>query len=129
MQILARPLDDAHHREKGFTLLEVLMVVAILALLASVVLPNVITYLSTTQVAVANLEVINVETAAVAYYGIHFHWPSDTNTDLVSEGYLSNAAVYSYAFDEFGRVNVEDGTAWPNGASVTWSAADHMWLR
>ncbi len=127
MQILTRYLDDIHYNEKGFTLLEMIMVVAVLALLSSVVLPNLAASLSNAQVAAANTEVANVETAVISYYGSHGYWPSDTNTDLVSDGYLSTDSVYNYTFDEFGRVNVEDETTWPNDANVTWSVAYHMW--
>ncbi len=129
MQILAGHLDDAHYHEKGFTLLEMLIAVAILGLLAAVVTLNLSANLRNAQIAAANNEVANVETAAVAYYATYRDWPSDVHTDLFVGGYVSSSPLYNYGFDEFGRVNVEDGTTWPNDVNIAWSAANHIWQK
>jgi type IV pilus assembly protein PilA len=118
-----------HRGQKGFTLMELLIVVAVLGILAAVIVPNLATFLSTGQAAAANTEVANVESAALAYYADNNAYPSDTNTDLLGGGYISAAAEVDYGFDAFGKVSIADATAWPNDASVTWDLANHKWTK
>ena len=125
--------------EKGFTLMELLIVVAVLGVLAAVLVPRLTTFFSTGQVAAANTEVANVEVAAMAYYADNNGtWPTDTN-DLVADSlmapiqYLNKEAVYNYGFDLDGKVGGLTGTepatgdAWPNDGNVLWNADDHKW--
>ena len=118
-----------HRGQKGFTLMELLIVVAVLGILAAVIVPNLATFLSTGQAAAANTEVANVESAALAYYADNNAWPSDTNTDLVGGGYLSAAAEVDYGFDAYGKVSLADATPWPSDGSVAWVDADHKWSK
>ena len=114
--------------EKGFTLIELLIVVAILGILAAVIVPNLATFLGTGQVAAANTEVANVETAALAYYADNSTWPTNTNTDLAP--YLSAAAIHAnYGFDTFGRVSLANDTVSSATDSIKWNVADHKWIK
>ena len=118
-----------HRGEKGFTLMELLIVVAVLGILAAVIVPNLATFLSTGQAAKANTEVANLESAALAYYADNSAWPASDDV-LEAGSYLSANATYdSYTFDSYGRVVVVDTTAWPDDSDVTWSVADHKWSK
>jgi prepilin-type N-terminal cleavage/methylation domain-containing protein len=55
--------------EKGFTLLELLIIVAILGILAGTIIPNVTSFIGKGQVAAANSELAEVGTAAQAAAG------------------------------------------------------------
>ncbi len=117
------------HKASGFTLIELLIVIAVLGILAVVVAPNVASFFSSGNVAAANTEVANVETAALGYYADNNGtWPTDANL-LSTKGYLSNAPVYNYQFTTSGKVSVADGTAWPNDANVAWNNASHQWKK
>ncbi|MBE9512924.1 MAG: prepilin-type N-terminal cleavage/methylation domain-containing protein [Chloroflexi bacterium] len=125
------------HGEKGFTLMELLIVIAVLGVLAAVLVPRMGAFLSSGQVAAANTEVANVETAALAFYADASAWPADTNTAGTTslrhgpggEQYLSKDAVHNYTFDTDGKVVVVDNTVWPNDAKVFWDVATHTWKK
>jgi len=55
------------HGEKGFTLVEVLVVVFFLGLLAAIVIPNVTQFIGEGKIEAANTEARNVQTAVIAY--------------------------------------------------------------
>ena len=113
--------------EKGFTLLELLLVILILTILAAIVTANLSTFLTTGKVAAANTEVDNVETAALAYYADHNEtWPGSSN-ELAANDYLNDNALVNYWFDGSERVIFTDGGAWGSHIDVSWNATDHKW--
>jgi len=116
--------------EKGFTLIELLIVVAILGILAAVIVPNLAGFLSTGNVAAANTEVSNVESAALAYYANNNGaWPDDS--DALTTDYLSAATKYAtYGFDAYGQVNsaTEIGTV-ADDAGIEWDGTNFVWIK
>lgn len=121
---MTRLMKRMHRGEKGFTLIELLIVVAILGILAAVIVPNLAGFLGTGEVAAANTEVANVETAALAYYANNDAWPSDS--DDLGTDYLSDTPKYAvYTFDSYGKVNGVSTDVSP--ASITWNDTTDEW--
>jgi prepilin-type N-terminal cleavage/methylation domain-containing protein len=128
MSKLFRP---AVRDQRGFTLIEILIVAAILGLLAGVAIPNVAAMRARGAANAANTELANVHTAAIAYLAEHLGWPSDS-TELGE--YLQGQPKATYVFD--------GGTGFVVSVSdVTWSgirwcppaasppSADGLWDR
>ena len=80
------------HVQKGFTLIEIMIVVAIIAILAAVAIPNFISYRKTSQMnaCIANQE--QIRTACEAYYIKNGSYPTSISllTD-VSKGAFMKA--------------------------------------
>ena len=109
-----------HRGEKGVTLIELLIVVAILGIIAAVIIPNIGTFMSMGTVSAANSEAENVKTASLAYYADAQQWPSDTadsvvvgNTTYAFTDYFAGTLKASYSFDASGFL---DGVGEPGGA-------------
>ena len=67
-----------HRSEGGLTLIELLIVVAILGIIAAVIIPNIGTFMSIGTLSAAKSETENVKTAALAYYADAETWPENT---------------------------------------------------
>ena len=57
-----------HRGEKGFTLIDLLIVVAVLGIIAPVIIPSIGTSIAMGTVSAANSEAENVRTAPLAYH-------------------------------------------------------------
>ena len=101
-----------HRGQKGLTLIELLIVVAILGIIAAVVIPNLGAFMVTGRLSAANTEVENVKTASLAYFAENEEWPENSGA---IEHLIAGNLTGSYGFDtDFGWVAT--GTGW--GADI-----------
>ena len=114
-------------REKGFTTMELLIVIAIIGIIAAVVIPNVYSFRITGELVAANKELENVKTAALAYHARDNAWPS-SSSQLTS--FLTGNITGTYGFDTnrgwvingtgWSRLNWQPGTTGMKGAHGKW---------
>ena len=103
--------------EKGFTLIELMIVIAIIGILAAIAIPQFNAYRARSYNAGALSDLRNIQTAMEAYYVDFQHYPKDitpteTETDLTTNyGYQPTNGVAG------GLITTdEEGTAY----SITW---------
>src|SRR5512136_313097 len=98
-----------HSGEKGLTLIELLIVIAILGIIAAVIIPNIAGFMVSGRIAAANDELANVRTGALGYYaGVGNNtWPTNSSV-LASTGYLSGTLKAAYGFDSYGWIVTGD---------------------
>ena len=108
-----------HRGEKGLTLVELLIVIAIVGIIAAVIIPNVGTFIRMGTVTAANGEAENVKTAAVAYYADVQAWPNTTASTYGNHSfmdYYAGTLKASYHFNEYGFI---DGVGEPGELPVS----------
>ena len=85
---------------KGFTLLELLIIVLVLGIIAAVIIPNLASFNRTGDLAAANTEVQNMRSAADGYYAKYEEWPEVTTLPDFREYYQKELrAVYEFDVD------------------------------
>ena len=125
-------LGDRHRHQGGFTLIEVLVVLAILGVIATIVILSLAGFLGSGKEESANTEAHQVQSAVIAYMSANNmdSWEGTVDKSGTTDvhGYILNTgrlqAIYS----------ITDGTiasaiAYPDGkwSDCTWNPATGVW--
>lgn len=135
MNYTKRLVKGMRHGEKGFTLIEVLVVIAILGVIAAVVLLNVGGFMGSGAVESANTEAHQVQTASIAYlvdnsmtsYSAAFTIGpgSDSTGDAVEGAYLMGGPLQAdYSIDTDGAITAATAKSDGKWRDLTWSVAE-----
>jgi len=123
-----------HRSDSGFTLIEVMVVIAILGIVAAIVVMNIAGFSGSGAVNAANTEAHQVQSALIAYMQAN---NLDTWDGTVGDG--SEEALERYLMNP-GRLQatytisdgkITDAYAYPDGkwAACTWDAEEYGWRR
>jgi prepilin-type N-terminal cleavage/methylation domain-containing protein len=106
----------ARERQSGFTLMEMVIVIGIIAVLAGILLPQLFGFLRDSRAQANEANIHLLQAACNAYYNNHREYPRnpDGTVDqqkLIEEGYLSKAVINpctnapDYTVDDHGNVS------------------------
>ncbi len=107
---------------KGFTLIEIMVVVTIIAILSAVIIPNVINYPKRARATAAKLQIQQFKTPLELYYNEKGRYPSTEEglEALVKEGLIKKIPLdpwsnpYHYRYP--GETNPDEYEIWSYGA-------------
>lgn len=87
---LGRRVRQVVRNKRGFTLIEILIVVAIIGILAAIAVPNVTRALQTAKTNADAANIASLQNAVEMYYIDNGAWPEPEGfqTELVNKGYL-----------------------------------------
>ena len=81
------------NRESGATFMEVLVTIAIIAILMTTIGLAVVPFLSKSQVSVAQTNIKTIETALTAYFTMNYEYPDDTEWKAAVAPFLQGGKV------------------------------------
>jgi general secretion pathway protein G len=100
--------------KKGFTLIELIVVIAIIAVLGAVIAPNAFKSIEKAKIAATVQDLNSIKTAAAAYFTDTSAWPADSAAFLAAGGVAGWDGPYLDKWPGGGR--------WP-GSTYTWTVS------
>ncbi|MEE8344791.1 MAG: pilin [Woeseiaceae bacterium] len=114
----------------GFTLIELMIVVAIIGILAAIAIPMYLDYSTRSQIAEGLNLAGSAKTAVTEYYQEHGAFPNDNaEAGLAAAGNITGNYVVSVSADSSGIITIlygKDAHAFINGETVTLKAIDNQ---
>jgi type II secretion system protein G len=118
-------LPSIRNSERGFTLVELMVVVAIIALLAAIIIPNYVHARAQAAVSQSEANLKEIATALELYYADHQSYPPSGDVTPAIFGGSGNPYLTSTPTNALGRQEyVYTFTAAANGTPATYTVSD-----
>lgn len=104
--------------EKGFTLIELMIVIAIIGILAAIAIPQFTAYRTRSYNASANADLHNLATAQEAYYADHLVYCNSVGRLCVTYGAITSKGVHFRI--NLAHVSTYDMISWHDKGDMTY---------